>query len=276
MITVNGRQLDRDEYIRTCRTYMMQTGKEEISSEEKTAIANQLVNAHLLLQDGKNSDIKVSAEETEENFKKIKAQYPSEKDFADALDKIGDTEDSIRHKLNENIILQKYLSEYFYMKASVSQDEIESFYNDNKDQFVSQMQVKASHILVKGEKEANDIKTELESGADFEDLAKNYSKCPSAKNSGDLGFFSKGQMVPEFEKEAFALETGCISSPVLTQFGYHIIKVTEKKESAKQDFETVKNNIDSYLRKNLADRMISEKISELREKSEIYIDEENL
>ena len=91
-------------------------------------------------------------------------------------------------------------------------------------------EVNASHILVPTEKEAIEIRSQLLRGASFEDLAKKYSKCPSgASNGGNLGFFGRGMMVPEFEQVAFALKVGEISQPVKTQFGYHLIKVIDKK-----------------------------------------------
>ena len=91
---------------------------------------------------------------------------------------------------------------------------------------VSIERVRASHILVSTKEEADKIFSELKSGKDFAELAKKYSKCPSSKNGGDLGFFGKGQMVKEFEDAAFSLKIEEVSNPVKTQFGYHIIKVT--------------------------------------------------
>ena len=90
-------------------------------------------------------------------------------------------------------------------------------------------QVRASHILVSSLDKANSIVSELKAGKGFEELAKKHSTCPSGQRGGDLGFFGKGMMVPDFEKAAFALEPGMVSSPVKTQFGYHLIKVTGKK-----------------------------------------------
>jgi peptidyl-prolyl cis-trans isomerase C len=91
-------------------------------------------------------------------------------------------------------------------------------------------QVRASHILVKTETEANDVMKKLNAGKEFADLARLYSTCPSGKKGGDLGFFGKGQMVKEFESAAFSMEKGQVTQkPVKTQFGYHIIKVTDKK-----------------------------------------------
>ena len=89
------------------------------------------------------------------------------------------------------------------------------------------MKVRASHILVKTEKEANEVVYDLMTGKSFEDIAKLKSLCPSKKNGGDLGFFGKGMMVPEFEKAAFAMKKGETSKPVKTQFGWHLIKLTD-------------------------------------------------
>lgn len=92
------------------------------------------------------------------------------------------------------------------------------------------MRIRASHILVSTLEAANQVLDELKEGNDFEELAKKYSSCPSSENGGDLGLFSKGQMVKEFEDAAFSLKIGEISKPVKTQFGYHIIKVTERED----------------------------------------------
>ncbi len=89
--------------------------------------------------------------------------------------------------------------------------------------------VKASHILVSSESEAKALKSEIDEGASFEELAKKYSKCPSGKNGGDLGYFRRGQMVKEFENAAFDTEINKVSDPIKTQFGYHLIKVYDKK-----------------------------------------------
>lgn len=91
------------------------------------------------------------------------------------------------------------------------------------------MKVRASHILVESEGKAQSLKRELDGGADFASLAKRHSRCPSKENGGDLGSFGKGSMVKEFEDAAFGLEVGQVSDPVQTQFGFHLIKVTEKK-----------------------------------------------
>ena len=89
--------------------------------------------------------------------------------------------------------------------------------------------VKASHILVETKSQADFIKSKIDGGESFETMAKKYSKCPSGENGGNLGYFEKGQMVPEFEDAAFELPVGKVSEPVKTEFGWHIIKVYDKK-----------------------------------------------
>ena len=276
MITVNGRELSSEEYKRTCGTYMMQTGKNTLTDDEKAAIADQLVNAHLLLMAGQESDVEVTKEELEENYSNFKAQYDSEEDFKSALEKVNDTEESIKEKLKENILLHKYLSEKFYSKVSVTNAEAEKFYAENEQHFVTSDSVRASHILVKEEKEADEVKAKLDSGSNFEELAEEYSKCPSSAKGGDLGYFEKGQMVKEFEEAAFSLNPGEVTGPVKTQFGYHMIKLVDKKKSAKQSFESVRENIKSYIGKGIADQLVTEKINELRESAEIEIDRNSL
>ena len=90
-------------------------------------------------------------------------------------------------------------------------------------------QVRASHILVGSRKDADKLLNRIKAGAKFEDLAKKHSQCPSGKKGGDLGFFGPGQMVKPFEDAAFTLNKGDVSNPVQTQFGFHLIKVTDKK-----------------------------------------------
>lgn len=129
-------------------------------------------------------------------------------------------------------------------------------------------EIKASHILVKTEEEARAIIKALDEGADFAELAKEKSTDGAAANGGDLGFFGPGRMVPEFEKAAFALEVGAYSKePVQTQFGYHVIMVTDKRVQQPPAFEQVKDQVRSLLFREL----YFEAVSKLREGAEIEI-----
>ncbi len=134
-------------------------------------------------------------------------------------------------------------------KTILSEEDLKNFYDKHPDEFNQGIQVKAKHILVDTEEEAKEIQEKLQKGGDFTELAKAHSKDKgSAVNGGDLGFFTKGRMVPEFEHAAFNLKPGELSDPVKTQFGYHLIQVTEKKEGTQRAFEEVKASIERRLK----------------------------
>ena len=150
-------------------------------------------------------------------------------------------------------------------KAATTDDAMKKVYEDASKQITGEQEVHARHILVETEDEAKAVAEELKKGADFAELAKKKSKDPGASDGGDLGFFTKDQMVPEFSNVAFALEPGKISDPVKSQFGWHIIKVEEKRNRKAPEFEQVKAQIETYVtRKAQADY-----VTKLREAAKV-------
>lgn len=150
-------------------------------------------------------------------------------------------------------------------KAATTDDAMKKVYEDASKQIAGEQEVHARHILVETEDEAKAIEADLKKGTDFAELAKKKSKDPGASDGGDLGFFTKDQMVPEFSAVAFSLEPGKISDPVKTQFGWHIIKVEEKRNRKAPDFDQVKSQIETYVtRKAQADY-----VAKLREAAKV-------
>ncbi|WP_315773190.1 MULTISPECIES: peptidylprolyl isomerase [unclassified Bradyrhizobium] len=150
-------------------------------------------------------------------------------------------------------------------KAATTPDAMKKVYEEAAKQIGGEQEVHARHILVETEDEAKAVKAELAKGADFAELAKKKSKDPGASDGGDLGFFTKEQMVPEFANVAFAMEPGKISDPVKTQFGWHVIKVEEKRSRKPPEFDQVKSQIETYVtRKAQADY-----VGKLREAAKI-------
>src|SRR6201996_8248958 len=150
-------------------------------------------------------------------------------------------------------------------KSATTDEAMKKVYDDAAKQITSEQEVHARHILVETEDEAKEVEKELKAGADFAELAKKKSKDPGASDGGDLGFFTKDQMVPEFSAVAFSLQPGQISDPVKTQFGWHIIKVEEKRNKKAPDFNEVKGQIETYVtRKAQADY-----VAKLRENAKI-------
>src|SRR3954469_18251554 len=139
-------------------------------------------------------------------------------------------------------------------KAATTDENMKKVYEEAAKQISGEQEVHARHILVETEDQAKKVAEDLKKGADFAELAKKESKDPGASDGGDLGFFTKEQMVPEFSTVAFALQPGKISDPVKTQFGWHVIKVEEKRTRKAPDFEQVKPQIETYVvRKAQAD-----------------------
>ena len=150
-------------------------------------------------------------------------------------------------------------------KAATTEEAMKKVYEDASKQITGEQEVHARHILVETEDEAKAIAEELKKGADFAELAKKKSKDPGASDGGDLGFFTKDQMVPEFSTVAFALEPGKISDPVKSQFGWHIIKVEEKRSRKAPEFEQVKAQIETYV----ARKAQAEYVAKLREAAKV-------
>jgi peptidyl-prolyl cis-trans isomerase C len=150
-------------------------------------------------------------------------------------------------------------------KAATTEEAMKKVYEDASKQITSEVEVRARHILVETEDEAKAVVEELKKGADFAELAKKKSKDPGASDGGDLGFFTKDQMVPEFSAVAFALEPGKTSDPVKSQFGWHVIKVEEKRSRAAPPMDQVKGQIETYVtRKAQADY-----VAKLREAAKV-------
>lgn len=143
--------------------------------------------------------------------------------------------------------LKEYAINKILSNVEVKEEDVKAFYENNKENFKTEETVRASHILVDDKDKAEEILNEVKNGKDFAEAAQEYSKCPSKDNGGDLGFFGRGRMVPEFEKAALDLEIGEIGDVAETQFGYHIVKLEERKKSESLSFEQVKNKIKDYL-----------------------------
>lgn len=166
-------------------------------------------------------------------------------------------------------ILAQLVMNEMMKQIVVTEEELKAYYEANKSQFQKGETVRAKHILVDEEEKCKEILSAIENGETaFETAAQEHSNCPSGSKGGDLGAFGKGQMVKEFEDAAFTAEIGAIVGPVKTQFGYHLIKVEEKKEAEETSFEEVKTTIQRTLLQKKQNEAYAAKVKELREKYE--------
>lgn len=166
----------------------------------------------------------------------------------------------VKDELLVNFAIGKLIS-----GISVSDAEARAFYDAHPDQFVGEESVHASHILVDSEEKAAELRGKIESGElTFEAAAEKHSTCPSSVKGGDLGEFSQGQMVPEFDKACFALEPGVLSAPVQTKFGWHLIRVSEKHPAEAMKFDEIKDELKQQLMVEKQQKAYASRINQLK------------
>lgn len=203
--------------------------------EGRRAVLDQLIAKQLFLAEAKKNSY--------ENDPKFKA------DFA-----------KIKDEMLANFAIEKTLS-----TIKVADEDIQKYYTEHKIEFVTPESVEASHILVDSEEKAAEILADIKANKiSFADAAKANSTCPSAEKGGALGQFTKGQMVPEFESAAFAMNVGDVSEPIKTQFGYHLIHLTAKNESTEIPFEQIKDNLAQKVLTDKQQAAYSSKLNQLK------------
>ena len=235
----------------------------------KKNILGQLVDYELLYQQAQKEKVKISSDEINLEIDKIKDNFSSTEEFDAALKANNLTLAQIKENIKRQLMINKVLGET-KSQVSITDDELLKYYTENQESFFEPEQVHARHILVNTKEEADTLLLQLKEGIiDFSELAKEKSTDSSASNGGDLGFFTKGQMVKEFEDAAFSLKPGEISEVVQTQFGYHIIKCEEKKEEYSPTFEEAKEKVIAIMRSQRENEAISTLISKLKEEAVI-------
>ncbi|MBD3917134.1 peptidylprolyl isomerase [Paenibacillus sp. PR3] len=225
-----------------------------------------LITYELVNQEAQKKGITVTDADLNRELDVIKKSMGSEEAFQQALQQYKMTEADLHPDLLEQAQLRKLLSD----QIKITDEDIKSYYDENKASFSTEEQVRASHILVATKEEADAIEKQLKDGADFAALAKEKSLDTGSKaNGGDLDFFSKGNMVQEFESAAFSLKVGEVSEPVKSEYGYHIIKVTDRKEASSPTLEEKKADITDTLTSQKIYTLSQTLISDLRSQAKI-------
>ena len=216
----------------------------DVSTIARADIVDQLLEEQVVMAEADKKDITVKDEDAQPAMDEIKKglenQFGDEKKMASGLEKFKLTWDDLKEIVVNNIKIQKLYTQVTG-DVKITDKEVEKYYQEHVAEFAMPEQVKASHILVKEEKLANELKARLEKGEDFAKLAKEHSIDPGSRESGgELGYFPAGRMVPEFDKAAFSTPVGQLSPVIKTEHGYHIIKVEDKKPARTLTLEEVK------------------------------------
>lgn len=222
--------------------------------------------------------IKVTQEEVTAEIAKFKSQFPSEEEFKAQLTAVGQTPEKLTDALTKLLRQRQWVESQIGKDIQVAESDAKKFYDEHTSEFERPEQVRASHILflVKPTDSEDAAKAQQEKakaavakakakGADFNALAKELSEEPGAKESGgDLGYFPKERMVPEFSEAAFGLKPGQISEPIKTRFGWHVIKVEDRKPAETTSFDEIKEQLEAYLKADKERKAVTELMEKLR------------
>ena len=236
---------------------------------------DRMVDQALMAQESQSRNYKVDPETLNIEMKKWISQNGGKKAFSKGKHPVIKTQDDLRKEIASQIQFNLLLEEESRAEI-VTEEEAKKYYDTRQDLFQTEILLTASHILkmartedelAVAEKKIIEIRKQLEEGKDFIELVKQESD--DAQNNGHLGTVGKGRMVPPFEKAAFALETGEISDPVKTQFGWHLILLHEKKEPEVTQFVDVKEKIIEYLGEKRKDAAFDQFLDRLKSKAEV-------
>ena len=247
----------------------------------KKKILENLIDQELLYQESQKRGINVDEAEINEQLGKIKKRFPSEAAFKAALKQANLSEATVSSQIKRGLVIKELIDKQVIEKINVLNKELRTYYETNQGSFKQPEQVRASHILIKVSPEADksqkigarkkieEIQNKLKKGEDFAALAKKFSEGPSSDKGGDLGYFNRGQMVKSFEKAAFALKPGEVSGIIETKFGYHLIKVVDKKPEHIMKYEEIKDRLRQYLKQQKTKEKLDIFIEELKGKAKV-------
>ena len=255
-------------------------GKEK---EVQQFLLNQMLNGELMYQVAQKTPVKDLDKQINDALAKLETRFKTKDDYKKGLQEQGLTEKDLRELIRRNVVIENHVEHVIVPAQKVTDAEVQEFYNKNPETFTQPEQVRASHILLtvdakatdadkkKAKAKADELLKKLKAGADFAKLAQDNSGCPSSKQGGDLGYFGKGQMVKPFEETAFGLKPGEVSGVVETQFGYHIIKLVEKKAASKIAFNDVKAKIADSLKRKKVTEAINATLEDAKKKAKIEL-----
>jgi peptidyl-prolyl cis-trans isomerase C len=284
---VNGTVITREDFDREMGRVRQQLSRSsrpmtraQFSGVENSVLENLITN-ELLYQESERNGIKVGKQAVDEQLNRIKKRFPSEDAFKRTIGKMNLFEADIITQIEKGLSIQQLVKQEFSQKINVSDKDTKAYYEGNPDMFKQPEEIRASHILIKVDpqsdasqkatsyKKMEEIQVKIQKGGDFAALAKEFSQGPSNVKGGDLGFFKRGQMVKPFDEAAFALAPGEVSGIVETRFGYHLIKVFEKKSETTSEYGAVKDRLKQSLEQREVQKLMEVYIEGLKNKGKI-------
>ena len=283
---VNGEEVTRTDFDRLVRNLELGAGQ-SIPADRRDEILrgalDQLITYTVLKQEVRARNISVPEGEVEASLQEMRKQFPDDKEFNKALSERGMTAERLRADARIDMAINKMVEDEVALQPEATDGQVREFYDKNPDKFRQDEAVRASHILIRADPKADaatrqkararaeDLARQAKGGADFAELARKHSADGSAAAGGDLNYLMPGQTVAPFDRAVFSMEPGQISDVVETEFGFHVIKVTDKRAASIVPFEQVSPRIRAYLTEEARQERAQNFIESLKKKANIEV-----
>ena len=252
----------------------------------KRVVLQRLINRELLYQESRKQNIEIPQSRIEDEFSKMRASMITDIDLETIEKELGMSEKDIKDEFRRVFAIDELMKKALVIDTVITENQMKEFYESNKEKFILPGKPMVSHILILVNNDFTDVekadarkkieaaKMELEGGKNFEDLARAYSEGPSGSRGGSIGYIKKGQTVKEFENAAYALKPGEVSDIVETQYGYHLIKVTDKMPDFIFQYDDIKEHIETFIKQERNQKSELAYIAELKKGAIIEIFED--
>jgi len=274
---VNGQVLTRAEFERElARSLELADGSTAPTPDQLGALRRTVLQARLdrllFVQEATKRGLEISPAEVEQRLQRMRADWPPE-EFEALLAQRHQTLDELRGELRAQLVQERLFHELVYPRVAVTEEEIRAELDAHPELLQEPEQVHAAQIVVKELDQAKEIRAKLREGAKFADLARERSLSADAKDGGDLGWFPRGVMPPQFDAVAFSLGAGQISDVVSTDYGFHIFKLLERRPARKRDLASVRAEVERRLLRAKQEQAQTDFVTQLRSKADIRINE---
>lgn len=284
---VNGVVIARIQFDKELKVHLERVSRQgrqttdDQMEELKKDVLEGLIEREVLYQESQKAGIKIADQKVEDQVAAIKKRFPNEEEFKKALAGMGLTEEDVREQIQHGLAIRELIDQKVANKVVITDEETKAYYDANPQLFNQPEEVKASHILIKVEPTADDatkaaarkkveeLQQKLKDGGDFAELAKENSEGPSNARGGDLGYFKRGQMVKPFEDVAYSMKIDEVSDLVETRFGYHLIKVSDKKPEQTLAYADVKDKIAQRLKQEKVEKDATLYVEDLKKGAKI-------
>jgi parvulin-like peptidyl-prolyl isomerase len=280
---VNGEKVkkeDIEQEVERMRPHYVQVFKNQTKEEQETQLSEwakeNVIERILVTQAAKADPRPIDPKQVEKKFKELKKSHGGDKPFYKQFGVTSKDDPKIKTDLELQLRIERIFEEIKTGLTDPEQSEAEEYYRQHLDEFMAPESVRAAHIVkhvdgnrnkMQAYKEISEIQKKLKNGSSFEEIADTHSDCPG--NGGDLGYFTKGQMVEEFEEAVFALQIGQVSEIIRSGYGYHIAKLYDRRPSQPIPFEHVSDQIIEHLKKEKENKINEDYIDALKEKAVI-------